>query len=292
MRFRFVRLRRQALSAVVFLIWLLSMQPAFAQIYTHQPREEWYSRPLLRLTAFQTAQSDCMLLECGGQSMMIDGGTESFHEMLRQEIEKRGITSFKYLLNTHYHEDHIMGLYWLMRDGFDVGAYLHPYSLKTASSYALQGLAVEQAQRRGIPVVQVFHGDELLLGEAVLTLYRNNDGLSINGRSVITHVQFGDASMLLTADIIGDTQAWLIKELPADAVSADILKVPHHAVSPMSIAFLEAVSPKAALITNTRERVDETCRTQLNTRSIPVFYSGEGTVVFETDGDDWYIYSQ
>ena len=36
--------------------------------------------------------------------------------------------SFKYLLNTHFHEDHISGLYWLMRYGFSVDAYLHPVS--------------------------------------------------------------------------------------------------------------------------------------------------------------------
>ena len=31
---------------------------------------------------------------------------------------------------------------------------------------------------------------------------------------------------------------------------------------------------------------------QAESRGIPVFLSGEGDVVMETDGDDWYVYQQ
>ena len=57
----------------------------------------------------------------------------------------------------------------------------------------------------------------------------------------------------------------------------------------MVTEFLETVDPQAVLITNDYKRVDKG-RVQLEARDIPAYYSGEGTVVFETDGDDWYIY--
>lgn len=279
--------RRRLLSLLCVL--LLVSAVAQAEVYDELPREDWYSRPLLRLTAFNTAQSDCLLLECGGQSMMVDGGTASFREKLKNALEERGITRLKYLLNTHFHEDHISGLYYLMRYGFEVGLYLHPYNDYAVNVSSLQKDTMQQAARSGVPTLQVFHGDQFLLGEAVLTLYRYDDGLSTNGRSVVTHVTFGDASILLTGDIIGDTQTWLVKNLPAQALKADIVKAPHHAITPMTVPFLEAVDPEAVLITNDYDRVDKG-RVQLDSRDIPAFYSGEGTVVFETDGDDWYIY--
>ncbi len=284
-------LRRKACGALCAVVAFLISGAAAAQVYLggEPPSEDWYCRSLFRLTAFDTGRSDCMLLQCGGESMMLDGGSPPYREKLRDAIEERGITRFKYLLNSHFHEDHISGLYWLMRYGFQADEYLHPYSDQAMSVSERQRKTIRQAEKSGVPARQVFHGDELLLGEAVLTLYRYDDGIGTNGRSLVTRVQFGSASMLLTADIIGKTQHWMVKNLPAEALDADILKAPHHAITPMALPFLEAVSPEAVLITSEYHRVDRG-RVQLEARDIPALYSGDGTVVFETDGDDWYIY--
>lgn len=281
--------RRALPAAVCLLLCLLCLTAARAEIHDELPCEDWYRRPLLRLTAFNTAQSDCLLLECGGQRMMVDGGSAPFRADLKAALEERGITHFKYLLNTHFHEDHISGLYWLMRYGFSVDAYLHPYSDAAITVSERQAETIRQAEKSGIPAVQVFHGDELLLGEAVLTLYRYDDVENTNGRSLVTRVEFGDASLLLTADIIGETQRWMLQNLPAEALKVDIVKAPHHSITPMVVEFLEAVAPQAVLITNDDSRVDKG-RLQLESRGMPAYYSGEGTVVFETDGEDWYIY--
>ncbi len=286
----FHRLARAALRPALVFLLLLLPACAGAQVFTDAPpREDWYRCPLLRLTAFQTAQSDCMLLECGGESMMVDGGSAPYRAYLRDEIALRGITRFKYLLNTHFHEDHISGLYWLMRYGFEADEYLTPYTDYAMSLSERQRETIRQAERSGIPVRQVFHGDTLLLGEAVLTLYRRADGATTNARSLVTRVAFGDASLLLCADIIGETQLWMVDTLPPEALRADIVKAPHHGVTPMNLSFLEAVSPQAVLFTSEYDRVDK-ARIQLEARGIPAYYSGEGTVVFETDGEDWYIY--
>ena len=312
--------RRARPAAVCLLLCLLCLMAARAEIHDELPCEDWYRRPLLRLTAFNTAQSDCLLLECGGQRMMVDGGSAPFRADMKAALEERGITHFKY---------HISGLYWLMRYGFSVDAYLHPYSDAAITVSERQAETIRQAEKSGIPAVQVFHGDELLLGEAVLTLYRYDDVENTNGRSLVTRVEFGDASLLLTADIIGETQRWMLQNLPSEALKADIVKAPHHGITPMVVEFLEAVAPQAVLITNDDSRVDKgrvqlaitsfsnvfvqgyinffgsACmaglitnddsrvdkgRVQLESREIPAYYSGEGTVVFETDGEDWYIY--
>lgn len=271
---------------------LLTAPPAAAQVYCDAPpRDNWYACPLLRLTAFDAAQSDCMLLQCGGESMMVDGGSMPYREPLRDALAELGVSHFKYLLNTHFHDDHITGLIYLMRYGFTADAYLHPYTEKGVLTSSLQKEAIGQAQRSGIPAVQVFHGDTLLLGEAVITLYRQEDGISTNARSLIVHVQFGDASLLLPADIIGHTQSWCLDTLPADVLDVDIVKAPHHGVTAMVSGFFKALSPELVFFTNDRERVSK-AQNQADLNGVPTRYTGDGRLVLETDGRDWYVYQQ
>lgn len=275
----------------LFLLLLLLLPlSASAKVYCDAPpRDNWYSCPLLRLTAFDAAQSDCMLLECGGERMMVDGGSMPYREDLRDAMREMGISHFKYLFNTHYHDDHITGLTYLMRYGFTADAYLHPYTEKGVFSSALQKEAIEQAERSGIPAVQIFHGDQLLLGEAVITLIRYEEGISTNGRSVVAHVQFGDASLLLPSDIIGHTQSWMLEDISPQLLDADIVKSPHHGVTAMVSAFLKAVSPELIFFTNERDRVD-LAQNQADLNAIPTRYTGDGRLVMETDGKDWYVY--
>lgn len=280
--------KRMACAALAFLL-ALCVFSAQAQVYFEKPRENWNQCPLLRLTAFNTAQSDCLLLECGGESMMVDGGSEPYRAYLRDGVRARGITHFKYLLNTHYHEDHISGLYWLMRYGFTAGTYLTPYTEYAEKIYIRHANTVAQARRMNIPVQQVFSGDELLLGEAVITLYRQEDGETTNAKSMVARVQFGEAVLLLTADIIGKTQTWMARSLPEGVLDADIVKAPHHGITAMTTEFWKAVSPEAVLLTNIRSKAHASI-VQAENRGVPYFLSGEGDVVMETDGDDWYVY--
>ena len=270
---------------------LLVCLSAYAEVFFDRPpTDNWYKSPLLRLTVFDTAQSDCMLLECGGESMMIDGGTASFRENLKLAAEEKGIRRFRYLLNTHFHEDHISGLYWLMKYGFEADAYLHPYHDRFATEISFRHReAVDAAGRAGIPIRQIFHGDELILGEAVLTLIRHDDGDTTNARSVVTRVDFGDASILLTADIIGRTQTWMVNNLPEGMLDVDILKAPHHGITPMVDKFVDETSPDVVFMTNDPDRVSDG-RMQMEKRGIPLFFTGEGRTVFETDGENWYVY--
>ena len=277
----------------VLLCALMLCSASCAKVYLDSPpRENWYQSPLLRLTVLDTDQSDCMLLQCGGEAMMVDGGSEPFREDLKKLVEEKGVTRFKYLLNTHFHEDHISGLQWLMRYGFPADAYLHPYNDAFATEISFRHRdTLAQAARSGIPTRQIFHGDELMLGEAVITLARHDDGESTNARSVVARVDFGGASLLLTADIIGRTQTWLLNTMPEGWLDADIVKMPHHGVTPMVTAFLQAASPQAVFMTNNLDRVDK-ARVQVEKYDFPTFYTGDGTVVFETDGEDWYVYGE
>ena len=55
---------------------------------------------LFRLTVMAAGESDCMLLEAGGEAMLVDGGSNKYRERLVKMLESRGLTRLKYLYNS------------------------------------------------------------------------------------------------------------------------------------------------------------------------------------------------
>ncbi len=279
---------KRILCLLLTLLALLGALPAQAQVYVEQEAPaDWAQRDLMRLTVFRTGESDCMLLEAGGEAMMIDGGSNKYREKLRDALAARNISQLKYLFSTHPHDDHIDGLYRLMQYGVTAEEFLSPFPEKFKNN--LQQRTVKQAEKSGIPYRQLKNGDTLSLGEANLTIYRWDAGTSVNALSALTRVEFGGSALLLCADITGDAQKYFLKTLPAEALKADVVKVPHHGHTPFVTEFLTAVDPGYIFCTNYGGKTPKTAG-QAKYRSLPIQYSGDGTIIAETDGVDWYIH--
>lgn len=281
---------RRLLGTILCLLTLWR-QEAVARVFLTVPPADWRDRDTLRITAFAVGEGDALLLQCGGESMMVDGGPEKFRMRLKEGLTSRNITHLKYLLNTHNHDDHINGLYHLMQMDFSTDAYLHPYAQRVARHDFLQQRAIAMARKKGIPIQRVGDGDELTLGQSQLHLYRYADLPNANAKSLMIRVDFDGSSALLCADIIGDTQKYFAANLPPEALKADVIKIPHHGITPVATDFLNVVNPEFALITNYNdEKRLHKIISQMNGRDIPALFSGEGNVTLETDGQDWYIW--
>ena len=71
----------------------------------------------------------------------------------------------------------------------------------------------------------------------------------INNNSLVVKLEYKDFKMLFTGDIEEIAEESLLKLYEKEELKADILKVPHHgSKTSSSKKFLEAVSPKLALI--------------------------------------------
>lgn len=272
---------------LLFLVLMLIPLTAMGEIFINAPvPEDWAELDTLRITVFKTGESDCMLLESGGECMMMDGGANKWREDLRNALNARGITHLKYLLNTHPHDDHIDGLYRLMQYGFTADEFLSPF--KESFSHDLHSRTVKQAEKSGIPYRQLFENDQLQLGNATLTMHRWEDGSSINDKSGMFRVEFGNASALLCADITGLAQRYLLANLPAEELKADLIKAPHHGLTACVKEFLDAVDPGFIYMTNYKTDTPAMVN-QAEYRDIPFMHSGSGTITLETNGTDWYI---
>lgn len=262
---------------------------ARAQVFLSQPPAEWTAGNVLEWTIFDVNEGDAMLLRCGGESMLVDGGPRPFRQSLREALQARGLEHMTYILSTHYHDDHIDGITSLFANGFTADEYLHGYSDSAIESNTRGRNTVNAAKKNGVPVRRVGNGDTLTLGEASIEIHQCTTILNTNARSLVLKVTYKESTILLCADIIGDAQHDFVENLPADALNADLIKMPHHAVTPAVPAFLDAVSPEAAIVTNCSGRVKRPSVNQLESRDLPVFYSGDGTVCAVTDGVDWYV---
>lgn len=283
----------QLFAALLMLALVAFTLHAKAEVFFSEPPVNWQNKTLLRFTAFDVDEGDALLLECGGEAMLVDGGPDPFREMLQHELESRGLKRrLKYILNTHAHDDHIDGIIRLFEFGFRPGEYLHSYSESAVQGDGFQRRAVEKAVKNGVSVRRIGDSSFLWLGKAEVRIYQCTEYADTNSRSLMLKVTYKDSDLLLCADITGRTQLYFAETLPAGILDADVIKVPHHGITPVNMEFMDAASPDAAVVTNKQSRLDGKIENQLRQRNIPALFSGDGAVYAVTDGQDWYIWQE
>ncbi|MBQ7455646.1 MAG: hypothetical protein IJS53_04315 [Clostridia bacterium] len=243
---------------------------------------------LLYVDILGIRQGDCIIITCGGQRMLVDGGENWRYPNVRAYLQLHGIEHFDYFFLTHAHDDHIEMQQRFITMGYLTDMVISPYDM--SDSYSLWDDYKEQLTRAGIPFTKIQTGDVLQLGGATLTFYRRDDpAINMNNHSACAMLQFGEARMFLAADIGGDTQHWLLDTFGAEEFDCDIYKSAHHNRTATVPEFLEALSPALVINTNTREEtpVGEEQQAMFH---LPRYYITTGTVHLATDGTQWYAW--
>lgn len=146
-------------------------------------------------------------------------------------------------------------------------------------------------------VTQARQGQTILFDDGVAlqvlappeSLLRGTES-DVDNASVILRLVYGDISFLLTGDVFGEGESWLIAQ--GSDLKSDVLKVAHHGSrSSSSDRFLERVSPGVAVISaGEGNRFGHPHRETLEAllRHLPaerIFVTKDaGTVEFVTDG--------
>ncbi len=232
-------------------------------------------------------QGDCIILTCGGQRMLVDGGESFRYQGVSYYFEDHDITHFDAFFLTHWHDDHIELQRRLVNNDFPVDRVYAPYD-DTEKSAEWQDYS-SLLRTKGVPVTRIADGDELSLGGASLKVYRDADASTVNASSAALMVTFGDARIFLGADITGDSQHVLAEKYGPE-LDCDVLKCFHHGNTPTVPEMLDALSPSLCVITNNRSYVMNNDR-QLDRRDIPRYYITR-TVHLETDGQIWFVWTE
>ncbi len=197
-------------------------------------------------------QGDASLIVSGGSAVLIDGGDTAAGDTVVDYLSHCGIAKLDAVVATHPHEDHYGGLIDVL-ETFDVTAVYLSDEAFTAPSYER---LLDTIESRGISSVFPDIGDTISLGSsgAMLTVLapgahsRNRYGDDPNTWSLVLRLDAGGCSALFTGDTTASVEQSMVKSNPA-MLDCDILKVAHHGSrTSSSRSFLEAVSPKYAVI--------------------------------------------
>ena len=242
---------------------------------------------LLEIWMPDIRDADAAILGYDGHIWMIDCGDVRAAKRLVLLMKQLEIRKVEKLFNSHPHHDHINGLE-MTADTADIDELLICFP-KDATEHMKQALTI--AGERGIRVTSYGDGDDFAMGDGAVTLHiwqKKQDGLTMNDLSAQTMVRYGERSILFMADVEKPGQRLLLEEAGAEPLKADILKYPHHGKWPLEDAFLEAVSPKLAVITNYRQ-FGESYR-YLVSKGVPIVYTNRDKIFLHlaTDGNHWF----
>ena len=279
---------------VLFLCLCIAVSAAADVFINTEKPADWEDRELFRLIQANFQSNDAMILQCGGETMLVDGGAEKHWRRLLSYLERNELTDLKYIFNTHPHDDHAGALYQVLKArGVNACAFMSAFPKDLQDEWQMK--VVKELDGAGIPYQQVSEGEHITLGNADLVVLRvvsdNVPSSDFNSNSAMLHITFGDSTILLTADVPGRLQREYLERYTGGELKADILKAPHHGINAMVHEFLLEVDPQFAFVTNIRDNVSAT-RWQLQTRGIPALFTNEGAIIMETDGHDWYITQQ
>ena len=242
-------------------------------------------KELLTVTFLDVGQGDAAVLQCGGQTMMIDGGKAKASSYIYSWLKKNQISYLDVMVATHTDADHIGGLPGALNYA-KVGTAYCPVTSGTTKTFQS---FVRYLKKQGKSITVPEAGDEFSLGGAQVRILGPTDPLAEgNNSSIVLKVTFGDTSFLFTGDAEREEEQELLES--GYDLESTVLKVGHHGSdTSTSYLFLRTVNPQYAVISvgadNTyghpteavlsrlRDADVKTCRTDL-----------QGTITAVSDG--------
>lgn len=239
----------------------------------------------LKIYYLDVGQADSILIENNNEFMLIDAGNNSDGPLLTKYFESMGIESFKYVVATHPHEDHIGGLDNIINN-FNISTIYMPDAITTTTTFedVLDAIA-KKNMTYTIPKID----STFTLGDANLkVIYTGTDTSDLNNTSIVLKMTFGNTSYLFTGDATEETEE---KILTKD-IEADVLKIGHHGSKYSSTDnFLKKVNPTYAIISvgknNKYNHPSSQTINKLNNLNIKTYRTDElGTILLESDGNN------
>ncbi len=236
-------------------------------------------------------QGDAILLRFPtGENMLIDTGERDGSNTLVKYLEAQSIKTLDYLVLTHPHSDHIGEAYDVLSNFKVKNLWM---SSKTSTTKTYLNI-LEKAEQLGLEIDTPFRGEKYNVGEGQFTILSPVEGEDyddVNDASIVMKFEYGSFSVMFTGDAETPAEDSILSAYSASALRCDILKCGHHGSSTStSDAFLDAVSPKYAVIScgtgNSYGHPHKETMTKLNAKGLEILRTDtQGTVVVTTDGE-------
>lgn len=260
-------------------------------------------RGILEVTWLDVGQGDAIFVKFpDGKTMLIDAGkcssypSSTIHcksrtwdngeKTVDPYLSYRGTFKLDVVALTHPDNDHHGGLAHIVRN-FNVK---HVLGVKRGYSDSFTYRNLEKAVvEANIPyTLNKARLDRLSKAVDIDLLHPRELSKKKNDNSLVIKLTYGKVRILLTGDIEGKTERYLINT--GIDIDADILHVPHHgSKTSSSVQFLNAVSPKIAVVScglnNSYGHPHKSVLSRYESRDVQVFRTDkQGAITMRTDG--------
>lgn len=211
----------------------------------------WQQRE--KITFLDVGQGDASLLQSGGQTLLLDGGSTSQKNVgtyvILPYIKQQGISCLEAVVLTHTDQDHINGVTEVLEEGkkgwLTVKNLMYPYWMEGTE----QGKQLKKlAEDAGASCRKIRAGDRLTIGkaEAVVLYPKEQEKIAEpNAGSLVLFWKWEGVRAMFTGDLPEEKERELLQNLPA----CEILQVGHHGSATSTCReFLEQVQPSLAVI--------------------------------------------
>lgn len=198
----------------------------------------------LTVTWLDVGQGDAAVIQCGGQTMLIDGGKPEKSSYIYAWLQQHGLSYLDVIVATHVDADHIGGLSGALNYA-SVGTAYCPVTTGTTETFqSFVKYLAQQGKQITVPTA----GETFELGGAqVQILGPLHSAEDSNDNSIVLKVSFGATSFLFTGDAERAEEQDLLNA--GVNLQSTVLKVGHHGSdTSTSYPFLRAVAPQYAVI--------------------------------------------
>ena len=197
----------------------------------------------LTVTWLDVGQGDAAVIQCGGQSMLIDGGKPEKSSYIYAWLQQHGLSYLDVIVATHVDADHIGGLSGALNYA-SVGTAYCPVTTGTTETFqSFVKYLAKRDRRITVPTA----GETFALGGAqVQILGPLHSAEDSNDNSIVLKLSFGATSFLFTGDAERAEEQDLLNA--GVNLQSTVLKVGHHGSdTSTSYPFLRAVAPQYAV---------------------------------------------
>ncbi|HYE81199.1 MAG TPA: DNA internalization-related competence protein ComEC/Rec2 [Clostridia bacterium] len=291
-------------------IWIAFFRTAFFRIYIRRLSLAYllaavvaisvYNLPSqdLRMFFFDVGQGDsCCIITPFKKVILVDGGGSSRNgdyyydvggKITLPALLHQGVWRIDTVIVSHLHDDHMEGLLSVI-EVYPVKNIIIPKVSGGPENISVNsGEFMKLCRRKRVNIYRLGKGDHIDIGKDVRIDFLHPEEeaeADENENSLVGLMTYGSFRALLTGDIGKETE----KELPAEAIEASVLKVPHHGSGRSSSeGFLEEVKPEISVISVGRNNFGhpsgDTIK-RLNDSGSLVYRTDEtGAVIITTDG--------
>ncbi len=283
----------RGVSVALALLWVCLFTAAhaadapFVLFPDQDPRRDAPDRGRLEAFFINVEAADCTLLRCGGLTMLIDAGNADTAGRAVAYMQSIGVEKIDIAFMTHPHTDHIAGFAAIHAE-IPIGRLIMPERFDAFQSEVFASLR-RTLERDCVPVTMIASENEEPFGGATLSFYQwDQEDATVNDRSMILVVKFGDRALLMAADVENQAQAALTARY-GELLRADIIKMPHHGLAPLQRELNAAARPELAVFTNYKHRLENPIRLA-EQRHMRWLLTTKGNITAVTDGEVWQVW--